>query len=87
MEPNWQLISEILITLRINNNVYMINPDNFPQYDSNELICNLKFLTDIGLVNAKMSVCSGEDNISHILTSEGKKVTERLMDDYYRKLM
>ena len=87
MEPNWQIISEILITLRINDNVYEVNSNNFPHYDCQELISNLKFLTDIGLVNAKVAICNGEDNIWHRLTCEGEKVTEKLMDDYYEKLM
>ncbi|MGI9534330.1 MAG: hypothetical protein ACR2NW_05225 [Thermodesulfobacteriota bacterium] len=87
MEPNWCLISEILITLRINNNIYEVNSDNFPQYDCQELISNLRFLTDIGLVHAKVAVCNGEDYISHKLTCEGQEITEKLMEDYYDKLM
>ena len=87
MKPNWQIISEILITLRVNNNVYRVNSNNFPHYDYQELISNLKFLTDIGLVNANIAVYNGEDRISHRLTGDGKKVTEKLMDDYYSKLM
>ena len=86
MEPNWTLISEILITLRINNS-YTVNPCNFPHYDCQELISNLRFLTDIGLVNAKVALYNGEDSISHRLTIEGKKVTEKLMDGYYENLM
>lgn len=73
--------------MRINNKVYKIKSHNFPQYDCQELISNLKFLTDIGLVNAGVSICNREDNISHRLTFEGLKVTEKLMDGYYENLM
>ena len=86
MEPNWQLISEILITLRINNNRYMVNPCNFPHYDCQELLTHLSFLTEIGLVNTNELSYNGDDCISHRLTFEGKQVTEKLMDGFYENL-
>ena len=88
MEPNWQIIGEILITLRINNNCYVIKSDNFPQYDSEELILNLQFLTDIGLVNTRPNMCrSQSDIVQHKLTFDGERITDKLMDGYYEKLM
>ena len=85
MEPNCQIISEILITLRINN-TYPVSTCNFPHYDCEELTTCLKFLTEIGLVNTSVTNC-GEGRISHRLTCDGEKVTEKLMDGFYENLM
>jgi len=86
MDLNWPLISEILITMRIYDKKYVVNPDNFPEYCSEELHDNLCFLKEIGLVDTTSNESFDECEIPHFLTSEGERVTEKLMDGYYAQL-
>ena len=88
MEPNWVLIAEILITLKINEKQYPIIPDNFPDYCSEELSTNLDFLTEIGLVDINISgLRNGERDLYHQLTFKGEELTDKLIDKYYDQLM
>ena len=87
MDPNWTLISEILVTLRIYDKEYVINCENFPDYCSEELKDNLSFLKEIGLVNASQSFSDDDYAVAHTLTSDGEKITEKIMTDYYAELM
>ena len=86
MDPNWSLISEILITMRIYDRKYVVIPENFPEYCSEELHNNLSFLREIGLVDTTSNSSNKECEIPHFLTSEGEKITEKLMDNYYAQL-
>jgi len=86
MDPNWCLISEILITLHIYNSGYVINSENFPEFCSEELRNNLSFLMEIGLVDSTGNLSDKECAMPHTLTSDGEKVTEKVMDDYYAQL-
>ena len=86
MDPNWCLISEILITLHIYNSGYVINSENFPEFCSEELHNNLSFLMEIGLVDSTGNSSDKECAMPHTLTNDGEKVTEKVMDDYYAQL-
>ena len=86
MDPNWSLISEILITMRIYDKKYVVNPDNFPEYCSEELDDHLSFLKEIGLIDSTSNSSDKKCDIPHFLTNEGEKITEKLMDDYYAQL-
>lgn len=86
MDPNWSLISEILITIRIYDKKYIVNPENFPNYCSDELQDHLCFLKEIGLVDTTGNSSNKECETPHFLTNEGEKITEKLMDDYYAQL-
>ena len=87
MDPNWTLISEILVTLRIYDKEYVISSENFPDYCSEELNDNLSFLKEIGLVNANAGSSDKDYAITHTLTRDGEKITEKIMTDYYQELM
>ena len=86
MDPNWSLISEILITMRIYDKKYVVNPDNFPDYCNEELQDHVIFLKEIGLIDSTSNSSEKKCEIPHFLTNEGEKITEKLMDDYYAKL-
>ena len=86
MDLNWPLISEILITMRIYEKKYVLNQDNFPEYCREELQENLYFLKEIGLVDTTGNTSTKECGIPCFLTSEGMRVTEKLMDGYYAQL-
>ena len=87
MEPNWVLITEILIRLKINEKNFLVEPDNFPNYRDEELYVNLNFLTEIGLVDLNTSESEKGLNLCHKLTCEGEELTDKLMDEYYSHLM
>lgn len=87
MNPNWTLISEILVTLRIYDKEYVISSENFPDYCSEELKENLSFLKEIGLVDTSVDCSDKEHGVSHILTSDGEKIIEKIMPSYYAELM
>jgi hypothetical protein len=72
--------------MRIYDKKYVVNPENFPEYCSDELHDNLSFLKEIGLVDTTSNSSNGECEIPHFLTSEGLRITEKLMDRYYSQL-